>query len=109
MPLTSVILRNEIQKKNSRYLTASFHRDGDLVIEGQDLGKDVESIFGCSEYEWVWTIRAINIPTLKKALENPDDILLSLKTKFSDENAADLLSFLNDNEIVFESCSRLGD
>lgn len=109
MALSSVILRNEKRENDSRYLAASYNTDGDLIIEGQDLGENVQSFFGCIEYEWTWTIRATNLPSLKQALGNSDNVLESLKTRFSNENAAGLITFLTDNKIVFESWSRIGD
>lgn len=109
MALSSVVLRNEKLENNSRYLAASYNTAGDLIIEGQDLGEDVRSVFGYSEYEWAWSIRAANLPLLKRALGNSDDILESLKIKFSNENAAGLITFLSANKIVFESWSRMGD
>ncbi|MBX3055330.1 MAG: hypothetical protein KF770_02560 [Anaerolineae bacterium] len=109
MAPSSVILRNEKRENDSRYLAASYNTDGDLIIEGQDLGENVQSFFGCIEYEWTWTIRATNLPSLKQALGNSDNVLESLKTRFSNENAAGLITFLTDNKIVFESWSRIGD
>jgi hypothetical protein len=109
MNLHSVILRNEKQKNDSRYLVASYTDGGDLTIKGQDLGDSVQSAFGCQEYEWVWTIRESTLPSLKQALGNPDDILKSLELKFSNNNAAKLITFLIENKIVYETWSRIGD
>jgi len=51
-----VVLRNTRDADGTRYLEASINAEGDLVIEGQDLGPGVEEIFGIREYEWAWTI-----------------------------------------------------
>lgn len=47
----SVVLRDMRDARGSRYLGASIKANGDLVIEGQDLGPAVEEFFGVSEYE----------------------------------------------------------
>jgi len=72
----SVVLRN----RSNRHLEASISANGDLVIKGQDLGAEVESFFGFSEYEWAWTV-----------------------------SAADLQSFLESEGIEYTAWSRVGD
>ena len=56
--LASVVLRNVRDAGGLRSLTARRRKDGEIVIEGQDLGAGVERIFGpgLSEYEWAWVI-----------------------------------------------------
>jgi hypothetical protein len=104
-----VILRNERTTTDSRYLSVSFNPDGDLVIEGQDIGDEVRRCFDCSEYEWIWTIRASSVVALKHALGNPDGLLHCLQQKFSGNNAANIGSFLAEHDIVYETWSRIGD
>ena len=82
---------------------------GDLVIEGQDLGDAVESYFGVREYEWIWTIRARDLPSLLNALGPSSDVLAGLSERFSGDNAADLKSFLDSHDIPHEVWSRMGD
>jgi len=105
----SVILRSEKEFRDSRFLEASLTAEGDLVIEGQDLGDTVEKYFGVREYEWVWTIRAGDIPVLLKALGSTSDVLTALSMRFTGDNAAELKSFLDSNEIPHEVWSRMGD
>ena len=68
MNSTHVVLRRVKDADGSRLLEASLTVDGDLLIEGWDLGDGVERIFGVREYEWAWTIRAANLPALLSAL-----------------------------------------
>jgi hypothetical protein len=95
----------------SRHLVASLSADGTLTIEGHDLGHDVEQTFGDGnrEYEWVWTIRSENIPHLVSALDAGDDVLTALAARFSNDAAAELKTFLDEQEIPHECWSRIGD
>ena len=105
----SIILRQENQPGDCRFLGAEIKTNGDLVFEGQDLGSGVESIFGFREYEWCWTIKAEDIQKLQKALADEGQILELLEQKFSNDKAADLHDFLITNNSPFESWSRVGD
>lgn len=107
--LARVILRDEQTKGDSRYLSASYSINGDLKIEGQDLGRAVKGVFGCSEYEWAWTIARPNLPKLAEALDAKSNLLGALKGRFSGPAAANLATFLEENEIPYESWSRVGD
>ena len=104
-----IILRREQSATNSRYLSAEINADGDLVFEGQDLGKRVEDIFGYSEYEWVWTVKAKDLALFEKALGCSGDLLEHIERTFSHENAAQLYDFLQTHKIPFETWSRIGD
>ena len=105
MTKKSVVLRNA----NNRHLEASISADGDLVIKGQDLGPEVESFFGYSEYEWVWTVSAANRDRLLLALGAKTDLLSALGERFSGERAGDLQDFLESEGIEYSAWSRVGD
>lgn len=106
---TNVILRNQRDEYGLRYLDATLNEDGDIVIEGQDLGKGVEEAFGCSEYEWTWIIKSENVHLLKDALGGKEDVLDTLEKEYSDINASKLYEFLENNKIPIEGYSRIGD
>ena len=105
MTKKSVVLRN----RSNRHLEASISANGDLVIKGQDLGAEVESFFGYSEYEWVWTVSAANCDQLLLALGAKTDLLSALGERFSGERAADLQDFLESEGIEYTAWSRVGD
>ena len=107
--LHMVVLRSESNDQGSRLLEASYSPKGDLLIQGRDWGAEVARLLGSTEYEWAWTIRAAEIPNLLAALNLEDNPLLGLKTRFSDDNAADLGSFLDEHAIEVERWSRVGD
>jgi hypothetical protein len=104
-----VVLRNVEDAQGTRHLQASLTSEGDLVIEGQDLGAGVKSAFGVYEYEWAWTIRAPDVPLLLAALGGTSDVLPALREQFSDDRAADLQSFLESHDVPYERWSRMGD
>lgn len=104
-----VTLRQEQSQSDSRFLGASYTPDGDLVVEGQDLGDGVRAVLGYFEYEWAWTIHAASIQALQNALGNPRDLLLALKKRFSNDDAENLGTFLAEHNITYETWSRMGD
>lgn len=107
----SVILRDLRDEEGTRYLSAALSEEGNVVIEGQDSGNGVEKIFGVGirEYEWIWTILAVDVPALLSALEAKNDILDEMHKRFSNEEAAKLKPFLDDYEIPYQAWSRLGE
>jgi len=109
MGAREVILRSTRTAGNSRFLQASMTDDGDLVISGQDLGDEVERIFGVREYEWTWTVRSSDVPELATALGTPSGVLEALTAQFSGDGAAGLKAFLEEHQVPHEVWSRLGD
>ena len=82
----SVSLRNTSDAGGLRYLDTSIQPNGDLLIEGQDLGPAVEEFFGVREYEWKWTVAAEDCERLR-ALLGTTDLLAGLVERFSGDNA----------------------
>lgn len=110
MKTKTVILRNLQDKDGTRNLTAAINEQGDLLIHGIDAGPGVEQIFGFPEYEWIWTIKAAELPKLNRALgkDSPQANTLDLlKEQFSDERAANILEFFQQHQIIYESWSRI--
>jgi hypothetical protein len=105
----SVVLRNERDNFDIRYLSASITKNGNLLIEGHDLGSKVKEILGFSEYEWSLTIQASEVPILLKALRTKRKVLHALKDSFSNENADNLEVFLKEHGISYEFWNRYGD
>ena len=105
----SVVLRDERSSSSVRCLIAQYSENGDLVIEGQDIGNSVNTALGYREYEWKWTIKEADIPKLKSALKAETSLLAALKSRFCNENAILLEGFLNEHSIPFDFWNRLGD
>ena len=104
----AVTLRDTQDADGVRRLTAAL-RGGDLVIEGWDHGEGVERVFGYREYEWVWTVKAEDVPRLREALGDPPDLTSALRGRFSGGAAAELGPFLDSRGIPYETWSRIGD
>jgi hypothetical protein len=68
-----VELRDEVDRRDSRFLSASITDTGDLLIAGQDLGPSTWPVSSDGEYEWRRTIKAENFPALLELLEAPPD------------------------------------
>lgn len=105
----NVVLREERKLGDYRFLGVEIKSNGDLVFEGQDLGSDVEKAFGAKEYEWYWTINESDIPKFQKAIGGKGGILTLLEKNFSNEKAAEIYQFMQENEIPFDGYSRIGD
>lgn len=106
---TRAILRNERAEGDLRYLGATYSSEGNLVIEGQDLGNAVEAAFGYREYEWAWTIARADLPKLAAALDTRTDLMAALEHRFSGPAAAQLAAFLQEHNIPHTGWSRIGD
>lgn len=104
-----IVLREERSETDIRHLSVGYATNGDLAIEGQDLGDVVRRVFGCDEYEWVWTIRSADVPKLAMALGVASDRLEALAASYSGDNAANLGAFLKVSAVPFETWSRIGD
>lgn len=109
MNLSHVVLRQVKDADGLRLLEASVTVEGDVLIEGHDLGDGVERALGFREYEWTWTIPAASVPNLLQALGAEGNVLSALADRFSGDNAARLGSFLDANGIPTNRWSRLGD
>jgi hypothetical protein len=68
-----VVLRDERDGPERRYLEASRDAAGDLHLDGQDLGPGTGAVSGDGEYEWFQTIRAAHVGALLVALGHPSD------------------------------------
>jgi hypothetical protein len=101
-----------LQDEDSHGLDARITDDGDLVIEGQDLGAVVEGFWGSGleEYEWTITIRAAHIPQFIAALSGADgdDILALLAARYSEDRRCATTSFLKEHSIPFDFWNRAG-
>ena len=84
---------------------------GDLLIEGQDLGPGVELFFGAREYEFARTVRAADMPALRRALhlDDEDDLLAALGERYGGKGTSELEQFVQDAGVPSEFWSRVGD
>jgi hypothetical protein len=111
MSSEEITLNEEHTEQNSRHLWASITEDGDLMIQGQDLGLAVEGFWGLSEYEWSIIVRSPDIRRLIAALggKDGDNVLSLLAARCSESEEYASKSFLDENGVPAEFWSRVGD
>lgn len=108
-----VTLRSKRDREGTRALWAYLDKNGNLCVDGQDLGAGVSGVFsaGIAEYEGSHMIEKNDIPRLVKALHgNPgDDILDILKKRFDKEPRFDISDFCKKRRITVDFWYRLGN
>ena len=87
-----VQLREDHDGNDHRYLSASVDDQGNLVIEGQDLGPATAIISSDGEYEWRRTIAAKDVPRLLQLLDAAPgaDVLQILAAHWTGVNSYEL-------------------
>lgn len=86
---------------DSRSLTARRTDEGDLLLEGQDLGPSTGAVSSDGEYEWTRRIRAQSIPKMLDVLDAaPDaDILQVLREHWTGEESYELERRIRESDI----------
>jgi hypothetical protein len=71
---TGVVSMRQLRREDLRsFLDAGINEDGDLVLQGQDLGEFVEAAMGTDEYEYAKTYAKSTFPAILEALGEPAD------------------------------------
>src|SRR5215831_5777377 len=101
MTRAKVVLRDERDGPDSRYLEAYLDDQGSLRIDGQDLGPATTVVSPEGEYESGRVIRAEHLPELLRLLGGAagDDILELLERRWSGPRSGDLERVLRDCSI----------
>lgn len=96
-----VTLRDEHSGRDHRSLWAYLDDDGNLHIDGQDLGPGTGSVSGDGEYEWFKTIGAEHVPHLLRVLGAPPDaeVLDVLEKQWSGSKAGELETVIRESDI----------
>ena len=99
-----VTLRDEIDGPDRRHLSAHVDQEGNLHIDGQDLGPKTAIVSSDGEYEWFETIKKTDLPRLIGLLggEANADILDVLEENWTGQRAADLEALLRESDIEVE-------
>jgi len=107
----SVALMRYQDEGGLRSLDATVLANGDLLIEGQDLGPGVEAVFGegLREYEYALTVEAADVPALLVALGEETDLLGALADVYKDPTAHGPASLLGAHGIPYTLWTRVGD
>lgn len=96
-----VTLRDERSGPDSRHLTAHLDDDGNLHIDGHDLGPGTAPVSNDGEYEWLEAISADDLPRLLVLLGAPPDavILDVLEQQWTGAKAYDLEKLIRESDI----------
>jgi len=99
----TIILRDIRGPDAWRHLQVRLDDNGDLLIEGHDMGDAVQKYFGegSNEYEWVTTVKAKDIRALNVALggKRGDDTLKLIRDKCTGENPIDIEGLIKKKDI----------
>jgi hypothetical protein len=95
----------------STTILAKINSNGDLVVEGADIGPKVKELKQSFDYEYGLTIRAKDKATLVTFLQNQDnkvnsddDLLSWLKQNYGhNQGFSELMNFCKEIEVPFES------
>lgn len=92
----------------SIYMELYFNDKGQLVFEGQDIGKAVEEYWGDSDYEYSYVIEPSEVEKMYPlfSIENSDRrlLLLEIKRLFGNNEAySSFGDFMKENNIDFSS------
>ena len=96
-----MLLRDEHDGADSRYLTARLEANGDLRLSGQDLGPGTRPVSGDGEYEWETVVPAGHVPALLRALDAPADadVLEELAARWTGPASYDLERRISSSDI----------
>lgn len=99
-----VHLRSEHEGPDHRFLDAWLDDDGNLHVDGQDLGPATAPVSSDAEYEWHETIRARHLPRVRALLGiGPgEDLLDALERSWSGARAGALETLLRESGIPVE-------
>ena len=105
------ILLYSIQSDNIKVsIEAYFDADGNLIVDGYDIGKTVQKYWGDSDYEYNTTVPKDEVSKLYVLLSVPngdvDQLLSALKSRFNSNRCySQLRDFLSQNAIRHNSFS----
>jgi hypothetical protein len=99
-----VVLRDERSGADRRNLWAYLDDEGNLHIDGQDLGPATALVSNDGEYEWFETISAEHLPQLLVLLGGAPggELLDLLEERWSGPRSGDLESLLRECDIPIE-------
>ncbi|CAN5350709.1 hypothetical protein BH09BAC3_BH09BAC3_08800 [soil metagenome] len=87
----------------------AYFENGNLVIEGYDIGKTVKEYWGDSDYEYTTTVKGGEVWKLYPLFNIPEDenlLLEALARKFNNNTCfSDFRNFCDQNQVKYESFS----
>jgi hypothetical protein len=103
-PARKITLRDERSGSDSRHLCAYLDDDGNLHIEGHDLGPGTDPVSNDGEYEWLEKISVDDLPHLLALLSAPSDavVLDVLEQHWTGSKSYDLEKLIRESDIKIE-------
>lgn len=91
-------------------IEAYFSENGDLHVQGYDIGKTVEEVWGDSDYEYELTVHQSELPKFWSSLNfqgsDPEYLLYQLGQRFTGNTSySEIMDYLQEHQIPFESFS----
>jgi len=91
-------------------IEAYFDADGNLVVDGYDIGKTVEKYWGDSDYEYTTTLSPDEVKKLYALFQLPDgahgELLLALQSRFNTNKCySEIQNFLDKHNIKYKGFS----
>jgi len=103
-PQRRVVLRDEKEGRDRRYLEAYLDAEGALHIDGQDLGPATAIVSDGGEYEWFQRIAPGDVSRLVVMLGGRlgDDVLDVLEQHWTGDRAGELERLLRESNLEIE-------
>jgi hypothetical protein len=104
----TLVMTDRVAEDDTMWRAVSVETDGGLTIQGHDLGRDVEAVFGCREYEFTRRLSRRETAALRRLLgvKRRGDLLGAVAERFP--ATADLERFLQHHGIDGTFWSRTG-
>lgn len=104
--MEKIILYREERPDINIYMDMYFNNDGQLIFDGQDIGKSVAEYWGDSDYEYTYTIEPAEVEKLYTlfGINNSDrhSLLIEIKKRFEGNMAYSKFGeFMKNNNIDF--------
>jgi len=99
----------QFESDEIKVLVEAYFENGDLLIDGYDIGERVKEFWGDSDYEYTTRVVAASLPALYAALGISGDqqfLLLTLADRFHDNDCySKIQKFLEDHKVPYSGWS----
>jgi len=106
--MDKIVLYREERPDIKIYMEMYFNEKGQLIFDGQDIGKSVGEYWGDSDYEYTYTIEPMEVEKLYPlfGISNSDKnlLLLEIKKRFAGNEAYSKFGdFMSKNDIDYSA------
>ena len=106
---TTLVMQDVSDADGTMWRAVHLSASNELVIEGHDLGRGVERVFGSGEYEFQRALSSNETSELRKllGLSGDKDLLAAIAERF--DSTRDLEAFLKAHDLEGKFWNRIGD